>query len=420
MNDMLKRVGQEPIPVELRPVLPPPPFDWNNLKQTWQPADEDVRSGKCGVEFRFVKRGQRLQGVQGIHVLVKKQRPPQPGFGIQVDTLLYATQPMLEEPYDSFGYRGQDRNKCRYGVTNENGFVRIEGLPKMPVLVEVLVPTANFEESGNRWDLLMESNEGLQIADARDPRSVDANKPPAVIELQEGEVIRYPIMFVQSQLSANVQDWDAVDDQFELTWKSPPQTAVDHYNVKLTLSAPTQHPGMSTMSPSIVTETVQVNETSWPVGQRGVGKMQLVPGNIYLIGIEAVRAGHIVASLPRIRVHVPWKHRDAAPPLTGLSQQRPTFYHDIYLRTNANGQSLEVRLPALIRDSPKMFETEYHRLGMAWLDLHKKKDNAIDDLRKLTVELPRGNVVRATAQSLLDATAANQPIPNRLKFVAPK
>ena len=420
MNDMLVRVGQEPVPADRRTLLPPPPLNWDNLKQDWQPADEAVRTGKCGIAFRFVRRGRPLQGIQGVHVLVKKQPPPQRGFGIRADTLLYATQPMLEGPFDSFGYRGQDRNQCRYGVTNKNGFVRIDGLPKTPALVEVLIPTANFAEAGNTWDLLMETSGALQIADRSDPHSVDANKPPAVIELEEGEVIRYPVMFVRPQVSANVEDWDQVSDDFELTWNGPQQARVDHYNVKLSVSAPMQHPGIPTLTPSIVTESVQVKEPSWALGKRGVGKLRLVPGNMYLLGIDAVSNGDVVASLPRCRIWVAWKHRKTDPPLTGLSSSRPAFYHDIWLRTNANGKSLEERLPALISGSPQMFETEYHRLGMAWLDLHKSKANAAVDLRKLVKELPVGNVVRTTAESLLDASANGEQIPKRLKFVAPR
>lgn len=419
MNDMLVSLGQKPVPAERRPQLPPPPLNWDNLEHDWQPADEAVRTGTCGIAFRFLRRGRPLRGIQGVHVLVKKQPPAQRGFGgIRADTLLYATQPMLAGPFDSFGYRGQDRNQCRYGVTNKNGFVRFEGLPKMPVLVEVLIPTANFAENGHTWDLLMETANGLQIADRSDPLSVDTNKPPAVVELQEGEVIRYPAMFVRPQLSANVDDWDQVGDDFELTWDGPRTADVDHYNVRLSLSAPTQHPGIQTLTPSIVTETVQVKERAWAMGERGVGKLRLVPGNMYLIGIDAMSGGDVVASLPGCRVWVPWKHRKTDPPLTGLSSSRPAFYHSIWLRTNANGKSLEERLPALISGSPEMFETEYHRLGMAWLDLHKKKANAAADLRKLADELPMGNVVRTTAESLLKASANDEQIPKRLKFVA--
>ena len=102
----------------------------------------------------------------------------------------------------------------------------------------------------------------------------------------------------------------------------------------------------------------------------------------------------------------------------GRSGFKNLVYHGIYFRTSSNGHSLEERLPALIRDSAMMFETEYNRLGLAWLDLHKTKPGAADELRRLVEELPEGNVVRATAQSLLDTVANSEPVPRRLDFVA--
>ena len=422
MNKMLVRLGQTPVPEERRPNLPPPPIDWSNLEKDWQTADEAVRSGKCGIEFRFLRRGQKLKGVQGVHVLVKARPEPKQVFssGIAVDTLFHATQPMGERPFGSFGYRGNDRTKCRYGISDKNGLVRIEGLPFEPKLIEILVPTSNFVERGRTWDLMMTTTSGVQIADRSDPKSVSSSKPPGLLELEEDGLVRYPVMFVRSHLSASIVDWDSVDkDDFVLTWTGPKELEVDHYNVKLTLSAPAQHLDNVASAPVIATQSVKATERSWPVGVRGVGNLRLAPGNFYVIEVEAVQDGTVVASLPRQRVWVPWEHRDSAPPLSGDYETRPAFYNDIFLRTNVNGSSLEKRLPVLIRDSPQMFETEYHRLGMAWLDLHKNKAGAVDQLRKLIEELPAGNVVRSTAQSLVDASANEQPIPRRLKFVAP-
>ncbi len=102
-----------------------------------------------------------------------------------------------------------------------------------------------------------------------------------------------------------------------------------------------------------------------------------------------------------------------------MNSSSPAFYNDIWLRTNVNGLSLEERLPKLIRESANLFETEYYRMGMAWLDLHKNKPNALDDLQQLTKELPVGNVVRATAQSLIETHKSGQQISNRLHFVSP-
>jgi hypothetical protein len=422
MNNALRQLGQDPVPAERRPNLPAPPADWDNLKRDWQPAAEVVRSGTCGVEFRFLRRGQKLQGIPGIHVLVKKHRPDPAAFrtGFRADTIFYATLPMVDaQPYDSFGYRAADRDQTRYGVSDENGLVRITGLPKTPLLVEILVPTANFTEPGHTWDFLMATPNGLKIADRQDPRSIDSHKPPALIELQEDALLRYPIMFVRSQLSANVHDWDTVDEDFVLTWNGLSENAVDYYDVKLSLSAPEQHPSIRNRSAAIGTQTVQVRGKSWPIGQRGVGKLRLVPGNIYLLEIDAVRNDRVVAILPSLRVWVPWEHRDSKPPLTGISGSRPAVYERIFIRTNVSGKSLEVRLPDLIRDAPEMYETEYHQLCLAWLDLHKKKKGAAGRLRKLIVELPEGNVVRTTGQSFLDAVANGQALSSRLHFVGP-
>ncbi len=400
-------------------------MDWANLKRDWQPADTEMRSGSCGIRFRFLTLGGKPQGVRGVHVLVKERpKPDPPGVfrsGIRADTILYATQPMIEEPYPSFGYLGQDRNRCRYGVSDENGVVLIEGLPPMPVIVEVLAPTANITEQGSTWNLMMETDEGIKIADRGDPNSVATDEAPALAEVRPESIVAYPTMYVRPHMSANVNDWDAVDkDAFVLEWTSPHAEDIDYYVFKLTLSAPSQHPYLAASSPVVVTETVKVKNPTRPLGERGVGDIQLAPGNIYVIEIDAVRDKDVVASLPRRRVWVPWDHRESDPPLHGNGSNGPAFYDSIWLRTNVNGSSLEERLPVLIRDSPKMFETEYNRLGMAWLDLHKSKANAVQDLQQLVDELPPGNVVRSTAQSLLDANEAGDPIPKRLKFVAPQ
>lgn len=419
MNAMLKRVGQPPMPEERRPTLPPPPTGWDNLAKDWVVADEKMTSGKSGVEFRFLRRGQRLKGIQGVHVLVKERPEPQRVFrsGIRVDTLFHATQPLGERPFDSFGYRGQDRQLARYGISDKNGMVRIEGLPNIPMVVEVLLPTSNFAERGHTWDFMLTTPSGIRIADQADPRSVNVNEPPAVLELEENAMVRYPVMFVRSHLIANLNDWNEVDeDEFVLSWTAPRDLEADHYRLKLSLSAPTQHPDMAKSALMITTQSVNVTDRSWPIGERGVGNLQLVPGNFYVIEVDAMQGDSVVATMPRHRVWVPWAHRESSPPLGGLSDG-PAFYHGIYFRTSANGSPLEERLPALIKDSPKMFETEYHRLGMAWLDLHKKKAGAPDQLRKLVGELPEGNVVRETAQFLLDAAANDQPVPRRLNFV---
>ncbi len=424
MNGELKKIGQQPVPAELRDKLPAPPSDWQNLKENWQPADESMRSGNCGIEFRFVRRGPRLSGIKGVHVLVKLRPEPEanPGLstGINADTLLLATQPLSNRfPFGAFGYHGSDRSRTRYGISNDKGVVKIENLPNKPMLIEVLVPTANFAERGSKWDLLMATPNGIKSANRAEPGSVDPNKPPALIELTEGETVRYPMMFVRSQLVSSVNDWDSVNkDTCVLTWSDAKDLDVEHYNVNLSLSAPTQFQDTASRSPKIVNQTVETKETSWPLGERGVGDLRLVPSNMYVLQIDAVRAGKVVGSTPPQRIWVPWEHRKSDPPKTKRGHMA-VFYNDIWLRTSANGRPLEERLPALIQDSPDMFETEYHRLGMAWLNLHKNKAGAMDKLRNLVQELPPGNIVRTTAQSLIDGHKDGQPTPKRFKFVGP-
>jgi hypothetical protein len=63
------------------------------------------------VEFRFLAHDEQLHGIPGVHVLVKQRPPEAPADvffgGISVDTLFRATQPLLEVPYEWFGYRAQ-------------------------------------------------------------------------------------------------------------------------------------------------------------------------------------------------------------------------------------------------------------------------------------------------------------------------
>jgi hypothetical protein len=424
MNMYLVELGQRPIPNERRSSMPPPPLEWDNLERDWQPAKKEILEGTSTIEFRFLTHDERLLGVPGVHVLVKQRPKEAPagiffGGGISVDTLFHATQPMLEEPYESFGYRAQDREVCRYGFSNSIGQVRFERLPAGPYKIEILVPTSNFDASGQTWDLYVKTDAGAQIVDRRDPRSVPSDLPPYLVELQEGAVTKYPILYVHSHMIANVQDWDAVDKDFVLTWKAPSPADVDYYKVRLTLSAPMQDPDMVQSSPELVTETQDVNGNQWPIGAQGVGKLQLAPGNIYVIEVDAIRNDQVSFRLPRRRIWMPWHHRESQPPLHGMNSSHPAFYHDIWLRTNVNELSLEERLPKLIQESASLFETEYYRLGMAWLDLHKSKPNALDDLQQLTKELPAGNVVHATAQFLIDTHKAGKPNPNRLQFVPP-
>ncbi|MEM7478791.1 MAG: hypothetical protein AAF483_27725, partial [Planctomycetota bacterium] len=420
MNEYLVALGQKPIPNERRATLPPPPVKWENLEQDWQPAQEDMISGTSGIELRFLSEDGKLQGIPGIHVLVKKRPPPRQFFGgVDADTMFYATQPVLAEPYESFGYLGADRNRCRYGVSNAVGQVRLEGLPAGPIKIEILVPTSNFEQSGKKWSLFFKTEDGLRIADRSDPNGVPTDKAPYMVELEEGKVTKYPLMYVPSNITSEVQDWQSVDKDFVLKWTSPRHNEYDYYRVKLTLSTLMQHPDIVQMSPKLAMQMEEVRGQQWPLGAKGVGELKIAPGNIYLLEVEAVQDEKVVSRLPLRRLWMPWENRETKPPTVGMASDGPAFYTDIWLRTNANGKSLEERLPKLIENDASAFETEYYRLGMAWLDLHKEKPNAIPDLKRLVRELPAGNVARATALYLVQLHESGKQNPKRLNFVAP-
>jgi hypothetical protein len=87
---------------------------------------------------------------EGLHAPETKFRH----VGWPSDTLFYAPHPLRSVLPDSFGYRGNDRSLTRYAVSDAKGEVRFADLPReLPLVVEVLVPTANFAERGSRWRL---------------------------------------------------------------------------------------------------------------------------------------------------------------------------------------------------------------------------------------------------------------------------
>jgi len=184
MNAMLKELGQEPIPTESRQWLSAPPVDWeNNLNDQWRAADMPMCLGNCSLEFKIEKDG---KGLKGVHFLVKRAPEPTNVFstGIRADTLFFAPYPPVGRSFGSFGYKGKDRSMTRYAVSDESGVVRFDGLPNIPIKIEVLVPTSNFEEVGSNWDLWMEVEPGkfkiAKIYGGAD--AVGRGKPPPVEE----------------------------------------------------------------------------------------------------------------------------------------------------------------------------------------------------------------------------------------------
>ncbi|MHC4744479.1 MAG: HEAT repeat domain-containing protein, partial [Planctomycetota bacterium] len=198
MNAMLRELGQEPIPKESRQWLPAPPVDWEEgLGPQWKKADESMRSGNCGLEFRIEKDG---KGLKGAHFLVK--RAPEPTnvitTGVSIDTLFFRPSPLTG--FSSFGYKAADRPMTRYAVSDESGIVRFEKLPRIPIKIEVLVPTSNFQEAASNWDLCMEVEpDKFKIAKKYGAGAINTQIPPAVAELKEGQTVKYPKLVVRTE-----------------------------------------------------------------------------------------------------------------------------------------------------------------------------------------------------------------------------
>ena len=159
-----------------------------------------MRSGNCSLEFQIAKDG---KGLKGAHFLVTTPEKPEwsERLGYATHSLVSHPEPIaIFEVFDvTFGYKGLDNSLTRYAVSDGSGVVRFDKLPKIPVKIEVLVPTANFTEAGNKWQLWMEVEPGnFKIAELFGlSGSVDRNTPPAVVELKEGETVYYPKLIVR-------------------------------------------------------------------------------------------------------------------------------------------------------------------------------------------------------------------------------
>jgi hypothetical protein len=429
MNAALQRIGQAPVPESVRATLSAPPADWSQLARDWHPADQSLRDGNCAIEFQFEKEGRPLAGA---HVLVR--RPPDPNLnrftGIRVDTLLHATQPLETKPYDPFGYMATDRSATRYAVSDAQGRVRIEGLPKVPVVVEVLIPTSNFAEPGISWDLVMEvAPNDIRPTEFGNKDSVRRDQPPAVVELAENETIHYPKLIVRPQLALNVAPWSPVDaDDFVLEWRSLQETnpSVDRYEVEMTLVAPAQSPDFLASQRAIRTTTEEALDARGTVGSTGVGGQRLRPGNIYLFEVRAIdRDGTVVARLPRTPVWVPWPDRDSLSPVHegGAISDVPIFDEVWWQGATIHGDGTRTELREAVAkylsSSADSFEYEYVGLGEAWLNcLDGKVDVGRHALEQFVRDLPEGNVVRGTARSLIKMLDEGKALPKRLEFAA--
>lgn len=431
MNAILKDLGQKQIPAKSRPWLQAPPVDWEkDLYSRWKPADESMRSGNCTLEFQIEKND---KGLAGVHVLLKRAPKPERflNTGFRTDTLFFAPYPIEEFYRWSFGYRGDDIEKTRYAVSDSSGIVRFDKLPNVPIKVEILVPTSNFTEAGSNWDLWMEVEPGkFKIAKMYGGAdAVNWRKPPAVVELKEGETVYYPKLVVRPAFAMNIRDWQKVNkNNFELSWRGLDATtnqANVHYELEMILSAPGSINQRIEHGP-VVRSAKQIVETNhWPVGEKGVSGLHLQPGNIYMFEVRAVdESGIVIARWPRTGVWTEWEYRESAPPFAGQdTYDKPPIHHEVWHRGtfgygDGREETLREKVARFLSEYPNFFEYEYIQLGKAWLDWRDDDHSqARQQLKQLREVLPKGNVARGTAIWLLQQMDEGKPPPKRLNFV---
>lgn len=432
MNNVLLQLGQEPIPREERPWLHAPPTDWSKLRARWQRADPSLRSGTCSLILRFELQG---KGLPGIHVLVKY--PPKPTSmyrsGVRSDTLFYSPYPLRTDHRASFGYKyDRDRSQTRYAVSDVSGRVRLDRLPETRVLLEVLIPTGNFEAAGRGWDVLMETDPGhlRRLSQGGDREALWPHESVAQITLESGKTFFYPKLVVRPQMSVglNIAQWDAIDPQdFALRWYGPWENAAT-YEVEMILSAPAETPSVPERAPVLRRASATTRQTSWPVGEKGVDGLRLAPGNIYQFEVQARGENNQVLSrLPRTTVWAPWPDQETDSPVRHMDMVTQSPIHQgVYKRGSYQGhlpggkeETLNQRLDRFLQDYPKAFERNYARVGHAWLTWHGgNKAAARRELLELIGELPEGNVARHTATHLLSRLDEGLAPPPRLDFTA--
>jgi len=452
MNAELVRLGQKPMPREARPWLSAPPCDWEeDLAARWGAVDESLRLGTCGLEFRIYKDG---RGLKGAHFLIKRAPEPEGDFttgssrtrvssGHATDTLFFNPSPVSGFRGKSFGYGGgSDRGRTRYAVSDESGIVRFDRLPNIPIKIEVLVPTANFPEPGRNWDLWMETPGGEYrlASNFGDHDRVRSHEPPAVVQLQEGETVRYPKLvvcpvfglnlrdWVRPAFGVNLPDWDKVDrENFVLRWVKvrPPHAKSVRYEIRMSLVALAESPSMITHLPPVASGAQSLDGTEWPVGVKGVGGLRLMPGNLYLFEVRALdEKGAVLARSAKTPVWTAWDYRETEPPIIENDHKKlAPIYADVWKNGSINygkvpDESFPQRIARFLREQPRSFEHDYVRLGRAWRDWHEgKEQEAAKQLRMLVEELPKGNLARGTAAWLLQEMGPGREPPKRLKFV---
>lgn len=447
MNAWLTRIGVEPMPDEERPFLTAPPADWSDgpspqrsgfgrtdgPRKSWQVCEADWRTGECSLAFRFEKDG---RGLGGVHVLIKEQSPETNVYfsGIEADTLFLSDTAMCGDSAFSrecFGYRGSDRARTRYAISGADGRVLFERLPAKEVRVEVLVPTANFDEPGRAWDLFMETEPGrFQLAQVYGEERIDPDSGLASPELNPGRVTEYPRMVVRPQVHLPLDVYiRAGRHDFVLKWEDPGHaSAAGEYQIELKLIGPPEMPTLPDYEKGIATAVQTVAGTAWPLGEKGVGGLRLVPGGLYTVRILVRGEDDELLARSRNRfLWVPWEHRESEPPSRehGTERQSPIHMGTWYRGTFRSGLgpevTLQTRVQRFLSDYPNAFEREYVQVGKAFLDWHDGKlEEAHEELERLVKELPAGSVPQATAEWLLAIEEEGASLPKRLELKPPQ
>lgn len=414
MNEELARLGQPPVPEDRRPWLAPPPKDWDDLAAKWQACDESLRSGDCAFEVRVEEGG---AGFRGAHVLLR-EKPPQSYVrmsGVDVRTLFHDPSPIgwdSRTEHAGFGYEGDDRERCRYAVTGDDGIARFEQLPSIEIEIEVLIPTANFAETLSRWDLFVRQPDGSL--------ELDHYRWNEGFKLESRRTVTGPHLVVRPHYALNLGDGEEVGSpEFELEWPAYAAHGASgeiRYEIELAVGFPpgsTLLPQADTL-PRLATATVETTGTTWPLGSQGVGALRLVPGNLYLAQMAAKDArGELLARAGRTWFYVPWPDRPGVAPEFCDPAWEVDFdrfapiearlrHHGGFARPDGSTETLADRLDRWLRERPGTFESEYVRVAHAWSRWCDGDPGAAHaELEDVARALPSGNVAGDTARALL-------------------
>jgi hypothetical protein len=419
MNQALESVGERGIAAADVPFLCAPPTDWTKLGESWGKCDPSMRSGEREIVFSFTKDGRPLAGA---HVLLKRQ-PPETNFrstGWHTDTLFWAPRPVPAFHEESFGYRGDDRNMTRYAVSDACGEVRFEGLPEIPLVVEILVPTASFTERGSKWHLARVAADGttklLEIG----------RLPLEARDLEHGSRLRFDVL---PDLRFQLTELQPIEPaSFTLRW-----TGADHarrlgatsFELTLALSCPDSRCFDPSLAPVLAEVKRAVDGDSWSPSEED--RARLVPGNLYFVSLAAKdRAGTLVAKWDRTRFFVPRAGATRPPSRFGgdLKTVAPiqprNWWQATFKYPDGTQEDLRQNVSRFLLENPDAFEIDYVRVLSAWLDWHDgRREQAQEQLVQIMQLLPQGNVARATAAALLADLDAGKAAEKALSWRPP-